>query len=129
MSFQQTVRQIITVGGEDVTIGPTIYSGGARADLSESIPDGSTNALVAWALDVSQCKGFFLKVNGPCVIKTNSSGSPDNTLTFAAAGGYSWAPGDPAAFALTVDVTKLYITNSSGAAVLVDLRCLYDPTV
>lgn len=129
MSFTQTHSiSIATENGSPVTQS-TVKTGGARADLSESIPNGANNAVI-YSLDVSQVKAFCLKVGGALTIYTNdaSTGSPDDTLTFTEAGIYTWENGSQGTFVLGTDVTALYVTNATGSAVDLEIRAVYDPT-
>src|SRR5689334_9529881 len=108
--------------------------GGAELNIDEAIPDGTTNGLVAFAMDVSQLKALFIKSDVAMTIKTNSSGSPVNTITLAANTPFVWAQGDPALrdtgnTAITTDITALYVTNASGNNGTLQIRALYDPTV
>lgn len=108
---------------------------GAEHNIDESIPAATTDALVAFALDVSQCKGIYIVSNLPLLIETNSSGSAVNTITLAANVPFVWVFGDAAlrdtaGAVITTDITALYVTNVDGAlAANLQIRVLVDPTV
>src|SRR6267142_1152478 len=110
----------------------TAVQSGAEENLDEAIPVSTTNSLVAFTMDVSQLQGIFIVCNTPVTIKTNSSGSPVNTITLAADVPYVWIVGDApirdtAGVAITVDITSLYITNPSASVVAqVQVRAIYD---
>jgi hypothetical protein len=61
-----------------------------------------------------------------CTVKTNSSGSPDNTITLAAGVPVAWDTNSPYANPFTANVTKFYITNASAGTF--SCKVLYDPT-
>src|SRR3954463_12891010 len=88
---------------------------GAEQNISESIPAGANN-LVAFSLDVSQLKGLYIVSPVALVLKTNSSGSPGNTITLTPGQAFMWMTGDAAlrdtaGAAISTDITALYVTN------------------
>jgi hypothetical protein len=103
-------------------------SGTGQVMIDESINTAETDKLVACSLDVSQVTAFMAVSDYAVTIETNSGSAPGNTLTLAANVPYTWCTGDAVAFALTVDVTGLYITNSSGSTATIAIRALYDAT-
>lgn len=127
MSFSQTHKRIVDEAGVQLET-DIVATGDGQANVSAAVAVG-TNQVVDWAVDVSQIKGVFIQVDGALTIKTNSSGSPDDTLTFAGAGCYEWTEDDLASLLLTTDVTKLYVTNGTSGAVQLEIRCVYDATV
>lgn len=102
---------------------------GAENNIDESITDGSDD-LVAYTLDISQCKCFEIWSEGcDMTVKTNSSGAPDDTLSLVDGEPIAWsagAPGSPA-IPLSADITALYVTNSGTGTLKV--RAGVDPTV
>lgn len=123
-------------GREGQTITKSIdVSAGKEVNIDEEIPAATADKLVAFNLDISQCKGLFMVSNVPVTIETNSSSAPANTFTLAANIPYAWVFGDSAmrdtaAAAVTVDITSLYVTNADAEdAALLQIRCLTDPTV
>lgn len=118
------------------TISRTIaVQSGAELNIDESIPALTTDQLVAFAMDVSQLKGFYIVSDLPLVLETNSAGSPVNTITLAANIPYVWVFGDAAirdtaGAVITTDITAIYATNVHATqAALLEIRALYDPTV
>ena len=103
---------------------------GERHDLSESIPDSSTDLSVNWTADVSEVKSLLIVSNYAVTVETNSGSSPADTFTLVANEPIIWSasqPGSPAC-PLTTDVTGLFITNSSGSAALLTIKMIQDPT-
>lgn len=102
---------------------------GAERNVSEPIPSSSTDLLVGFALDVSECSMFYIKSDQNCTVKTNSSSVPDDTLTLLAGIPYAWHEDMPDAFQLGTDVTALYVTDDSGGNnATLEIRSLSDPT-
>jgi hypothetical protein len=105
----------------------------AESNLDLDVPVGN-NQLTAFVLDVSQLKFLYIVAAGALTIKTNSSGSPANTITLAADVPFQWILGDNALrdtanAAITTDITALYITNAGEAPVNLQLLSGFDPTV
>lgn len=102
--------------------------------MDVEVPVGN-NQLFALALDVSQLKSLYIEaVGGALTLKTNSSGSPANTITLADGVPFSWiqnngALADTSGAAITTDITALYVTNGTAAAVSLKFATLLDPTV
>lgn len=86
-------------------------------EIDEDIAASTTNQLLTIAIDVSQIQTLFIVADGALTVKTNSSGSPVQTLSFAANVPLAWATGAPNANPLTTDVTALYFTNAGGSTV------------
>jgi hypothetical protein len=102
----------VQVDGRIVTSTKEI-EGGAGASLSEPIPDNSTDLEIAFALDVSACKSFYITADRAMTIKTNSSSVPDATIQLAAGDCYRWQEDSAEPFLLQDDVTALFVTNTA----------------
>lgn len=97
-------------------------------EVDTTIASGETDKEVAFALDVSQCVVFEITSDYAITVETNSGSAPDNTIALVANVPYRWCTGWYVAFKLTVDVTKLFITNASGSTAALRIRALYDST-
>lgn len=96
-----------------------------------SIPDSTTDQEIVISIDVTAVKVFRIKSDQDVTIETNDPGPdpvPGNTLALVADQPYTWHEDALDAFKLTVDVTKLYVTNASGAAATVKILVLQDST-
>jgi len=102
--------------------------GSGENNLNEPIAAGQTNLGVTWACDVSAVVGFWMKADCDMVVKTNSSSVPIQTLNLVAGRVYHWNLGDLAAFFLTTDVTRLFVTTAEGVSGTLTIKCLYDAT-
>lgn len=103
---------------------------GAEVVVSESFAV-VTNQLVAFVLDVSQLKSFYMRASGGAMtVKTNSSGAPAHTFALLDGEAISWHSDSPLANPFgSTDVTALYVTNAGATTVLLDIRAGTDPTV
>jgi hypothetical protein len=82
--------------------------------MQEVFADGVTNGQVLVAIDVSQLKAFAMVSNVALTVKTNSSGSPQETFALVANKPVVWQEGEAAIFA--GDVTQIFVTNASGSS-------------
>lgn len=99
-------------------------------EIDETVANGQTDKLVTFSLDVSQIKAFELYSDVAVTVETNAvDHSGGNQIVLVAGLPYRWCSDDYNTFLLTVDVTKLYITNASGSTANITIRALYDPTV
>lgn len=106
-----------------------LRTGGAKQSINETIADSSTDAEVAFTLDVSQCKSFFMVSDRTVTVETNDGSTPPDTIVLTAGEPYYWCDGMQSAFKLATDVTALFVTNSSGGDATLVIEALYDPTV
>jgi hypothetical protein len=128
MSKTITVEQKIATPGRTI-LAQKQYSGELLVSLDgQQIPDQSTDLEVVLGLDVSEIIALFIKSDQALKIETNSGSVPGNTIDLLANQPYVWVEGDYDACKLTVDVTSLFLTNTSGATATLDIEALVDPT-
>ncbi len=133
MAFTHNFNRGWNNGGQAINKSIAV-SGGAETNIDETIAASATNIAIEFTLDISQLKGLFLNSDRNITIKTNSSGSPDNTFTLQANVPFAWVFGDPTlrdtgGTAVTVDVASIFVTNADSVnAALVQIRSLTDPT-
>ena len=96
--------------------------------MEETVVTASTDYLINIAIDVSEVDSFYLNSTQAVTLETNNGTTPDNTISLVADQPYMWHSGDYVAFLLTVDVTKFYITNNSGATATITVKVLQDAT-
>jgi len=103
--------------------------GTARIDVVESVLDGVSDGLVNFALDVSQAKLVFMQSDQDLTVKTNDSGSPQETISLTAGKPLLWVPDFPEApTPFSDDVTALYVSNASGDTATLRIKALLDAT-
>lgn len=119
----------ITVGDGLVRINATIAKTvSANIGIEEEVNTGVTNQLVACAFPATGLKMLAICSDKDVTVKTNSSGSPQETWNLKANQVFLWKEGDPGSVPVAGAVTALYITNSSGAAATVKLLAGWDAT-
>lgn len=122
-----TLNQNINDNG--VIVGSPIdydFEGDANLDTTV-IPEDSTDKVVAWAVDVSQIKCIVIEASEDMTLETNADDATGgNTLNLLAGEPYIWHATSLFTNLLTLDVTVLYITNTTAGTL--KIRCKYDAT-
>jgi hypothetical protein len=108
-------QSYITSGGQFSL--QVAVTGNGEANNDTALSPGATNVQVVYTLVRSQIKSLCLSCTGDCTIKTNSSGSPADTITLVA-GVPLFFPTNAAATAVgaihSADVTSLYLSSTAG---------------
>jgi len=131
MSFTHTVRQNTSYtdsNGNVSRASTNTQVAGSELSISESITD-SLSQLVAFTLDVSQCKSFAIwSVGGNMTVGTNDTITPDNVFDLVDGKPIIWSAGmvDSPTNPVTTDIIALYVTNTGEARL--EIRALFDPT-
>lgn len=108
-------------GGGLTVAGNLTTTADIRNSIEKSIPDGATNQQIVVTIKESTLVAFALSSDQAVTVKTNSSGSPQETFTLAAGEPVAWISGEVADKPIAGDVTSLYVTNASGAAATLKL--------
>ncbi len=104
------------------------YTAAAITELDEVIAAGATNEAISLAVDISQVKSLIITSDQDLTLKTNSSGSPTNTLALKANVPYIWNVDSYDTCKITADVTIAYATNAGADDAALSMRILFDPT-
>lgn len=126
MSFSHTILRNWQRGQDNITQKEVVE---ADSELNLDIPashDGTTHAVAA--IDVSQLKSLYISTDQDITIKTNSSGSPDDTISLKANIPLMWSEDCGFTCPLSTDVTGLYFVNASSTNANVQVRALIDST-
>jgi len=105
-------------------------SGGQENNVSETIPDSSTDLEVTWEADSSAMVSFFMVSDQDILVETNNGTTPDDSFSLLAGVPTYWSAsnvgvGNP----ITTDVTtNIFVTNSSGSDATLIIKMLQDPT-
>lgn len=111
MAFDAQTR--IDVTANSMSIAATrSFSGDTQVALDTQIAAATTNQLFTIAIDVSQVKMLVMLAEVAMTIKTNSSGSPANTVNLLAGVPYEYGEGGYTTLVLTTDVTAIYVTST-----------------
>jgi len=127
VSFTHTLEQKIATAGRSVPCSNS-YSGDGQLSRSIPVPDDSADMEVAIVLDVSEIKLIFIKSDQDMTLETNNAGSPVDTISLLANKPYIWDEDSYFVNLLTTDVTKIFLTQSSGSAATLDIEAVFDST-
>lgn len=117
-----------TRSGEQISKSVTLTADG-EVNTDVSLTSTQSNKEADITLDVSAMSALYIRSDVGCVIKTNATGtSASNTLTLEADKPLDWYLGCGMSNPLTVDVTKIYVTNSDATTGNVYWRSLQDNT-
>lgn len=105
-------------------------TGSGVIDVQESVGDGQTDLQINVAIDVSALQAIQISSDQDVTIETNNGTTPDDTFTLKANKPITWVANDVAAnpFASGVDVTAVFVTNSSGSTANVKILGVQDAT-
>ena len=127
-AITDTVTLTWASGSDSVTVAQ-IFTDDTRLYGDYPINTGVTNQEITFATTQAALGFLMFAVVGTAglnlTIKTNNSGAPDDTFTVSSDNPYYLRDGT----LLTADITKLYVTNASGATLTLKIRGLKDGTV
>lgn len=112
MAFQCTIRTDVFASSLNISSVRNL-SGDLQAAVDQVIPASTTNQEITLGIDVSELTMIAISSDVALTIKTNDSGSPDDTLNIAAGVAYVWGTGDYNTLLLTADVTSIFVTNAA----------------
>lgn len=128
MAFNQSITYE-TVSGGGLIRHSKNYTGGLRVSLDEPVADSITDQLHNLAIDVSEVVSCYIVASQDMLLETNADDATGgNTLNLIGGVPYVWTEDSLDSFLLTLDVTKIYVTNASGSAGTIKLECVYDAT-
>jgi len=127
MAIEYSIVEQVT-GGSKTGRKRQSVDASAHTQVVEKIADGTSDEEVAIEIDVSAVKALYINSTQDMTLETNDTGSPDDTLNLLANVPCVWHENSYYALLLTVDVTALYLTNSSGSDATLNVWALYDST-
>ena len=115
-------------GGTTVS-GTVTRTGDGENNRLIALTASETNKLVNFVATVANIKMLVMLSDQDVTVKTNNSGSPADTINLKAGVPLFYADSANLTNPLTVNVTALYLTNTSSTeAALVDIKVLLDTT-
>lgn len=112
-----------------ITLGPSFSADGSDG-IDQAVAALASNQLVQLTLDLSQLKFLLIVATKDMTLKTNSSGSPQETKTLTANVPILWYTGCGYTIGslFAGDVTKFYVSNPGSVAGILRIRSLFDST-
>jgi hypothetical protein len=99
------------------------YNGDGETNFNETIAASASNAEYDWTLQKDDAVTLAIFASGAMTLKSNSSGSPDDTITLAAGQLLVWTSDSGMTNPFSNgDVTKIYVTSTAGG--LLKIRSL-----
>jgi hypothetical protein len=99
-------------------------TGQEENNLGFSLPGSTTNELHSLAFLVAKLVLFLVYSDQDITIKTNSSGSPQETLTIKAGKPFLWYKNSGVTIPFAGNVTAAYFTNAGSTAAAVNVKVL-----
>ncbi len=123
MAITQTLTLSVVAGG-NLLPGSFVATGGVEDNRSVSVPASTTNQVVALAITVANLQSIYISSNVTLTLKTNSSGSPQETIVITAGNPFVWYKncGIPIPFA--GNITTTYWTNATLVNANLEMRVL-----
>lgn len=119
----------ITVGDGLVRINTTASKTvSGNVSLEETFPTGTTNGAMTIAFPATGLKMLCICSDKDVTVKTNSSGSPQETWNLKANQAFLWVENNPGSVPVAGAITAMYVTNSSGADATVKVIAGWDAT-
>lgn len=118
--------QVVT-GGITVAPTPRVYTGSGLIGVQDAIA-GSCTTQINVAIDVSAVKQIVIHSTVAATLKTNSSGSPANTIVLKADVEYVWNTDSYDTFLLTTDVTAVFMVVAGATAGVLTISGVQDAT-
>ena len=122
VDYRVRIKDVVVEWSDD-------QASGIERNVSESIPDSSTDLEVDWVCDLSALFALIIVSDQDMTLKTNDAGAPIQTFLLKAGEAIPWSKNlvgllNP----ITTDVTSIFLTNSSGSAANLRIRSLSDAT-
>ncbi len=107
----------LSVGGANKVLTSWTRTEEIEVNYDATVAIGTDVAILV-ALDISQIRTLCIVSDVAATLKTNSSGSPQETLTLVAGIPLLWDASQPGALIADIfagDVTNIYVTNAAAA--------------
>jgi hypothetical protein len=128
MSFTHTITDTYSDNAGIVVTTTVSKTGSEVVEWDGTIPVSTTNQALQLAFTMASMQMICITATGALTLKTNSTGSPAQTITLTANQSITWYTGSAATNPITADVTEVFATNASGTIVpALKIRVLITP--
>ena len=127
LTAKETI-QVLDDAGNLVSSVARNVTGDSASKVKDQFAGGSANVLVAFPLVKARTQMFAFTSDQPATIKTNSTSSPQETITLAAGGSYTWNAQHPEANPIVGDITALYVSVAGTSPANVTVYALTNAT-
>lgn len=126
-NFKHRYKSSVTTESETLNSIEQEFVADGHRKLDPTIPASSTNFAVTLAFTLAKVKSLWFYSDKAVTLKTNSSGSPVDTIVLAAGIPLVWNA-NLGANPFSADVTSLFVTNAAVSAAEMKIRILHDDT-
>jgi len=105
------------------------YTDDAAINIDASVADGETAQEIDVAVTLANLKSCSLSSDKAVTIKTNSSSTPQETITLTAGQAIVWGHDHVEDAPFSGNLTKFYVANASGAAARIRFSALLHQSV
>ena len=128
-----THTHAVTISNGSTVLSSTSESVSADAQVifdGTAVGSGTNSGVTAIdaAFAVARVKSLFILASAALSLKTNDSGTPDQTMTLAAGRPVVWKSTDQGACPIEDDITALFLVNASATACTCQIYVLWDST-
>jgi len=102
--------------------------GDGPIEAEVDVPGSTTDQEVTIQIDVDKVEFLMILSDQDVTLETNNASTPDDTINLKANRPYLWWKNHYDSFLLTVDVTKVYLTNAGANAAVVSFVGVQDIT-
>lgn len=120
MAVTHTLTFTATGGSGSLSNLQVQSSGTVGTDVDVTVAASTSDQAYPLAIDISELESIYLYADGALTLETNSSSSPQETITFAANQPLVWYNGMPGIAVGDIfggDVTSVFLTNGTGSTV------------
>lgn len=111
-------------GGSAPLADAVAVQGELATEANIALAGAATNQQENIAFNHTNLRGVYIKSDQDVTLKTNSSGSPDNTITIKAGIPFVWVYQSGITNPFSAAVTTTYWTNAGSAAATIFMRTL-----
>ena len=109
LTAKETI-QVLDAFGNLISSVARNVPGDSDARAKDQFPGGSVNVLLAFPIVKARTQLFAFTSDQPVTIKTNSTSAPQETITLAAGGSYTWNAQHPETNPIIGDITASYVS-------------------
>lgn len=118
MSVTTKIQTTITFSDQTQSMtGSITDTGNSNTYSSKNFAAASTNVVMTMAFTKANLQAFFVVSTQNCVIKTNSSSSPSDTITLVANDPYFWSLSSGLTNPFATNVTTAFVTSTPACLV------------
>ncbi len=122
--FTHTIGNTYRTDAGTISSTSAIYTGDAEIDLDAVVALSTTNKEFDIQFVKTDVISLIMQSDKAVTVKTNSSGSPSDTISLAANMPLVWHTDSPTSMPLAGNVTKIFVTNAGSTNAAIKIRVL-----